>query len=164
VCVRRPVASFPLGVAVVFLRVGGVLFVILLGIWLYCLLDAITTDETRVRNLPKLAWVLIVLLLLDVGAVAWLVAGRPRGKAAQGSRDRRRPGPAGPASRRQLPPDDDPEFLAQLDRRQDEGRRRDDEHHWMLDRWETELRRREEKRRGREQDKDDKSDPEDPPR
>ena len=140
-----------------FLRVGGICFVILLGFWLYCLLDAITADRTRVRHLPKPAWILIVLLLLEAGAVAWLVAGRPRGETAQGSRDRR-PGRARPAPPRQLPPDDDAEFLAQLERRQDEDRRRDDDRHRTLDRWETELRRREEKRRGQE---GDKSGPED---
>jgi hypothetical protein len=147
-------------VAVVFLRVGGVVFVILLGIWLYCLLDAITADETRVRGLPKPAWVLIVLLLLDVGAVAWLVAGRPRGATTGGGSNP--PRPARPVPRRQLPPDDDPEFLAQLGRRQDEGRWRDEEYHRMLDRWESALRRHEEERRRREQDKGGKSGPEEP--
>ena len=104
------------------LRVGGIAFVIMLAIWLYCVLDAITTDESRVRHLPKPVWVLIVLLLFEVGALLWLVAGRPRGPAPEtphppGPNGRR--GPArSPVRRPQLPPDDDPEFLADLRRRQ----------------------------------------------
>lgn len=133
------------------LRVGGIGFVILLAVWLYCVLDAITADESRVRNLPKMAWILIVLLLLDLGAILWLIAGRPRGRAAaippNGSKGGRR-GPIAPMTRRPaVAPDDDPEFLAEL------GRRHDEEHRRMLGRWEAELRRREEElRRRREQD------------
>jgi hypothetical protein len=151
----------------VLLRFGGIGFVILLALWLYCLLDVITTDEAVVRNLPKIAWVLIVLLLLEVGAVLWLIAGRPRRQAApdlpyKGNRGRpSRTGPSTRAVRDTPPPDDDPEFLAKLNRRQQEEDRR------MLDRWEAELRRREEELRrreggGREQDKDGNPGPDDP--
>jgi len=145
----------------VLLRFGGIGFVILLAIWLYCLLDVITTDESRVRNLPKMAWVLIVLLLFEVGAVAWLIAGRPRGRAGdvpeRGGSGRRPPAPRpSGAPRGPLPPDDDPEFLAGLGRRQDEENRR------MLDRWEAELRRREEDLRRREQDKGGNPGPDEP--
>ena len=145
------------------LRVGGIAFVIMLAIWLYCVLDVITTDESRIRHLPKPVWVLIVLLLFEVGAVLWLVAGRPRGRAADmpypSSRNGRNgpPGPARPAGRRPpLPPDDDPEFLANL------GRRQDDEHRRMLNRWEEELRRREEELRRRERDDGADTGPDDP--
>jgi phospholipase D-like protein len=108
----------------VFLRVGGIAFVISLAFWLYCLLDAITADQSRVRNLPKGAWILIVLVLLDIGAILWLIAGRPRGTAADTpyrvDRGNLR-GPTVPPRRRPpVAPDDDPEFLANLSRRQDE--------------------------------------------
>jgi Phospholipase_D-nuclease N-terminal len=101
---------------IVLLRVGGIGFVVLLAVWLYCLLDVITSDESRVRHLPKVAWVLIVLLLFEVGAALWLIAGRPRGDGGP-VRSRQRPA--------ELPPDDDPEFLADLRRRQEERRRRE---------------------------------------
>ena len=39
--------------------------------------DAVQTDELVIRNLPKLAWIVIILLFPIVGGVAWLVAGRP---------------------------------------------------------------------------------------
>lgn len=48
------------------------------ALWIYCLLDVIMADEHRIRNLPKLTWVMIVLFTYEIGAVAWLVAGRPQ--------------------------------------------------------------------------------------
>jgi hypothetical protein len=54
---------------------AGVVFLVL---WLYCLLDVITTDSASVRNLPKLTWVFIVIILFEIGAIAWLIAGRPQ--------------------------------------------------------------------------------------
>ena len=48
----------------------------MLALWIFCIIDVITTDESQMRNLPKLAWLAIVLLLPDIGSIAWLVAGR----------------------------------------------------------------------------------------
>ncbi len=53
--------------------------IILTAVWVYCVLDVIMADEHRVRNLPKMAWIGIVLFTFEIGAVAWLVAGRPEG-------------------------------------------------------------------------------------
>ena len=80
----------------------------------YCALNVITTPEDQVRNLPKLLWLLLVVVLPVVGPVAWLVAGRPqRGGALAHGR------PTTPSS-----PDDDEEFLRELRRRAEEQRRR----------------------------------------
>lgn len=43
----------------------------------FCLVDCVQTDRDRVRNLPKVAWILLILLVPLVGGIAWLVAGRP---------------------------------------------------------------------------------------
>ncbi|MEA2702469.1 MAG: hypothetical protein QOI56_1637 [Actinomycetota bacterium] len=59
------------------LAFDGVLGLALLGLWLYCIIDVVTTDDSLVRNLPKMVWLLIVLFLPDIGSVIWLVAGRP---------------------------------------------------------------------------------------
>jgi len=56
----------------------GVAGLAILGLWLYCVLDAITADEASIRNLPKIAWVFIVIFLFEIGAIAWLIAGRPQ--------------------------------------------------------------------------------------
>jgi hypothetical protein len=100
----------------------GTLALVFVALWLFCLLDVITAPEDGVRNLPKIAWVFIVILLLELGAIAWLIAGRPRA----GARDVRRPAGRTPSRTpaRALSPDDDEEFLAALRARAEEQRRR----------------------------------------
>ena len=51
---------------------------VLLILWVFCVVDVVLSAESEVRNLPKLAWVFIVLLLPDVGSLLWLIFGRPR--------------------------------------------------------------------------------------
>lgn len=60
----------------------GLTGIVLLAIWIYALVDVISTPDGATRNLPKMAWVLIVLLLPDLGAIAWLLLGRPNNKGA----------------------------------------------------------------------------------
>ncbi|QBJ95275.1 hypothetical protein ERC79_04395 [Rhodococcus sp. ABRD24] len=52
---------------------------IVMILWIVCLVDVIVAEEHQVRNIPKIAWVIVVLLLPLVGSVLWLVAGRPEG-------------------------------------------------------------------------------------
>lgn len=80
---------------------------IALGLWLYSLVEVLTTDEADVRLLTKFGWVMIVLLTLIVGAVLWLLFGRPSRRFVSAAR--RSSAPRGP--------DDDPEFLRQIERR-----------------------------------------------
>jgi hypothetical protein len=108
------------------LLADGALGVVLTLFWVYTVLEVITTDETRVRNLPKLAWVFLVILLFDLGAIAWWVAGRPQGTARslpyKGNPgippEYDRPGRATAAN-----PDDDAAFLAQLRERAEQQRK-----------------------------------------
>ena len=51
--------------------------VVTFALWVFCLVDAIGAQPSRVRNLPKVAWVLLILFFPFVGSIAWLVAGRP---------------------------------------------------------------------------------------
>jgi hypothetical protein len=46
-------------------------------LWLFCLIDVITSREDSVRNLAKTWWLLIVLFFPLAGSIAWFVAGRP---------------------------------------------------------------------------------------
>ncbi|WP_375474836.1 PLD nuclease N-terminal domain-containing protein [uncultured Jatrophihabitans sp.] len=114
---------------------GGI-GILLFGLWVFCIIDVITTPDGATRNLPKLMWLLIVIILPDVGSIAWLVAGRPwqganAGLPYKGNRGR----PAAPAAARPADarsgtraratnPDDDEEFLAGLRARAEEQRRR----------------------------------------
>ncbi|GCE77181.1 PLD nuclease N-terminal domain-containing protein [Cellulomonas biazotea] len=114
-------------------------FVVEIGLLVYCLIDCVQSDEGRVRNLPKVGWIVLIILLPIVGGIAWLVAGRPQGTrrdvpwpstATAGFPEYERP--------RRGAPDDDPEFLAGM-------RRSDAQHEQMLKDWEAQLREREQR-------------------
>jgi hypothetical protein len=107
----------------------GVFGLVLLGLWIFCIVDVITTPDGECRNLPKLLWLLIVILLPDIGSILWLIAGRnwnrrPANLPYRGNRGTGRFGPAATTVRRPTNPDDDEEFLAQLRARAEEQRRR----------------------------------------
>ncbi|MEV3966267.1 PLDc N-terminal domain-containing protein, partial [Nocardia sp. NPDC050193] len=55
-------------------------FLLVLALWIYAFIDCLNTPEEEVRGLPKVVWVIIILLFGEVvvGPVAWLVAGRTR--------------------------------------------------------------------------------------
>ena len=100
----------------------GALGLAMVALWLFCIIDVITTPDDQCRNLPKLAWLLIVIVLMDVGSISWLVAGRTWNGAP------RRPLAGTPARPTGRPvaasPDDDEDFLASLRTRAEEQRRR----------------------------------------
>ncbi|MCL2453952.1 MAG: PLD nuclease N-terminal domain-containing protein [Micrococcales bacterium] len=74
------------------------------GLVLYAFFDMLRSDAEE-RGAPRSIWALIILLFPVVGAIVWLLLSR--------SRRRRRPtSSSGP-----LGPDDDPDFLRDLDRR-----------------------------------------------
>jgi hypothetical protein len=78
-----------------------------IALTIYAVVDCIQTDDARIRNLPKLLWLLLVLLFPIVGPVAWFIAGRPqRDGGGIGPTRRPPPPPRGP--------DDDPDFLRRL--------------------------------------------------
>src|SRR2546429_8773653 len=57
----------------------GVVFVLFaVGVWAYCLIDAIMTPQDELRSLTTISWALLITVLPVVGAIAWLLAGRPR--------------------------------------------------------------------------------------
>src|SRR4051794_22714150 len=54
-------------------EVEGVVGFALILLWLYCIFDVISTDDVLVRNLPKMVWLFIVIILPDIGSIAWLL-------------------------------------------------------------------------------------------
>jgi hypothetical protein len=90
-------------------------------------LDAINAKDGGVRNLPKLAWIAIILFFPLIGSIAWLIAGRPSRDvpltrsqgAAPGFPEYERRGRFAATS-----PDDDEEFLRKVRERAEEQRRR----------------------------------------
>lgn len=127
------------------IRLYGLLFLIDLVMLVVALIDCLSSDEDRVRNLPKVAWVFIILLFSPIGWIAWYVAGRPQAVPTGGTW---RPGGGFPERDRPRPlaPDDDPAFLREIARS-----RRDDEE--LFSRWEADLRRREEELRRRQDER-----------
>jgi hypothetical protein len=104
---------------------------------IYGVIDCVLTPESEMRWLPKVAWVMVILLLPGVGAAIWLIWGREDSGGTKTRGIGRPGGRAGPArTRRMSAPDDDPDFLRQL-------RNSDREHEQVLRQWERELRRRE---------------------
>nr|WP_297418031.1 PLD nuclease N-terminal domain-containing protein [uncultured Nocardioides sp.] len=108
------------------LRLYVVVWAVGAVLWLYCLVDAITSSEGDVRNLPKLGWIFLVLLFPFVGSVAWLVAGRPQRdrprayeRPATGFPEYDRPGRFAATSN-----ESDEEFLRRCRERAEEQRRR----------------------------------------
>lgn len=67
----------------------------MLALWVYAVIDVISTDEILVRNLPKNMWLLLVLFAGPIGSIAWLILGRPQyaGWAPGGNASTSRPTP-----------------------------------------------------------------------
>lgn len=74
------------------------MYVLPIALAIYAIADISRTDETQIKHLPKWGWILLSILVLPIGAIAWLIAGK--------TRYRRQPKGNGPKG-----PDDDPDFL-----------------------------------------------------
>jgi len=125
---------------------GGLLALALLVLWIYCILDVIATDDSLIRNLPKIVWLLIVIFVPTIGSIAWLLLGRPEKAGFTPGDSTYRAEPRGGrfdrSSRRSvgvIAPDDDPAFLDELDERTK-----------RLRAWEEDLKRREDELRRRD--------------
>ena len=75
--------------------------VIIVMLMIYAVVEVAQADPLRVRLMPRWLWAVAIILLPGVGALAWLLFGRPTKAPSQ----RRRPPRA---------PDDDPDFLRTL--------------------------------------------------
>ena len=82
------------------------LAVAVLVIFVYGLVDVIRTDGRLTRGISKPAWIVVMIVLPVIGAILWLLIGRPRGSS-----------PARQARNHPRAPDDDPDFLRNLELR-----------------------------------------------
>lgn len=91
-------------------------FLLVLALWIYAFVDCLNTPEEEVRHLPKVVWVIIILLFGEVlvGPVAWLITGKvrrvPAGGGSTPSEWHRN------TATNWVAPDDNPEFLKSLDK------------------------------------------------
>ncbi|MEU9303905.1 PLD nuclease N-terminal domain-containing protein [Streptomyces sp. NPDC048269] len=79
-------------------------FLLIIALTIYAFIDCLNTPEEEVKHLPKVVWVIIILLFSIVGPVVWLAAGKNRAPVG-GGRGRRA---------QWVAPDDNPEFLKSL--------------------------------------------------
>jgi hypothetical protein len=135
------------------LELDGIVSLAALALWIFCLIDVITTDESLVRNLSKTWWIVIVLFFSVIGSIIWLVAGRPQNRTVdlpyRGNKgfqsDRSSSGYSRAPRPAPVAPDDDPVFLAQVKRQAQEDAR-------LASTWDEDLRRREDELRRREEE------------
>ena len=85
-------------------------FLIYAAITIYSIVDIALIERDRVKGVPKIVWVIIVIVIPIVGPVLWFLLGRER-FADQ------------PARRGPRAPDDDPDFLRKLSREQEQDER-----------------------------------------
>ena len=107
-------------------RLGMLVGPIVVVFWVYCVVDVISRRPDTVRNLPKVGWLVLVLLFPVVGSIAWLVAGRPRAPRPVAHQ---RPAPDFPEYDRPgraagITGESDEEFLRRCRERAEEQRRR----------------------------------------
>lgn len=109
------------------IKIEMLLGVATFALWVFCLVDAIGSPSDRVRNLPKVAWVLLILFFPLVGSIVWLAAGRPQSGVVRRSAYERetpdfpeydRPGRAAAAD-----PEKDEAFLRRVRERAEAQRR-----------------------------------------
>jgi hypothetical protein len=87
------------------LAVASIAFLVIFTV--FTTVFAAAANKNEVRLLPKWAWVLLSLVIPFFGGLLYLMVGRPLGK-----------GPANPGkNRRVVAPDDDPNFLRDLQRK-----------------------------------------------
>jgi hypothetical protein len=78
--------------------------VAVLAIYVYGIVDVIRTEKHLTRGISKTAWIVVVVVLPVVGAALWFIIGRPRGSR-----------PAPQSYSHPTAPDDDPDFLRNLE-------------------------------------------------
>lgn len=110
------------------------MFILWLALTLYALIDCIRTPKDNMPGkVPKILWILLILLLSPIGAIAWIIVSRVAAAEAKGgviepsiwSSEESVPISFGrkPAPKQPSAPDDDPEFLEEVSRKLREKQR-----------------------------------------
>jgi Phospholipase_D-nuclease N-terminal len=93
-------------------RLYVILGIVEIAFLIFSFIDVILTQRSRVRGVPKIVWLFVVVIISPIGGILWFALGKA-------PIDR-----SGPS--RMIHPDDDPDFLATIrrDEEQDERIRR----------------------------------------
>ena len=100
------------------LRLYLILGFVTVAVYIYALIDVISIHEWRIKSLNKLTWVLIILILPLIGSILWFVFGKLSARDARGQTGGVRRTPP-----RVLAPDDDPAFLRNATRAEQQDAR-----------------------------------------
>ena len=87
------------------LAIASIVFLVIFTV--FTTVFAAAANRSEVRLLPKWVWVLLCLVIPFFGGLLYLMVGRPLGKGPQG----------GQKNKRYVAPDDDPNFLRDLQRK-----------------------------------------------
>jgi hypothetical protein len=92
---------------------------IVILLMIFAVVDIAVLERGRLRFLPRLAWIVLAVVLPIVGPVIWFIVGRGR------PGENNAVSPSSPTSGRMGPvaPDDDPDFLGRLHREQEQEER-----------------------------------------
>ncbi|GGY69184.1 hypothetical protein GCM10010363_57990 [Streptomyces omiyaensis] len=93
----------------------ALMIILPLALTIYAFIDCLNTPEDETKHLPKVVWVIVILLFWVVGPVVWLFAGKTRRTTARGDRGG------------WVAPDDNPEFLKSLGGERAQERKQRDE-------------------------------------
>ena len=81
------------------IRLAVIALIIITALTIYSIIDCSRAPESSIRALPKWAWLVIIIFVPGIGAIAWIIAGSPSG-------------PGRPKKNKKIiPPDDNPEWL-----------------------------------------------------
>ncbi|MFI5845116.1 PLD nuclease N-terminal domain-containing protein [Catenuloplanes sp. NPDC051500] len=118
-------------------RLFALIFLLQIAMAVVALIGCLSAEPGEIRNLPRLLWAAVIVLLPVAGPILWFLAGRPRPDTGPGAGPKRPPAP-----------DDDPDFLRSLNA---DKARRDRE---LFEQWENDLSRREDELRRNETNDD----------
>ncbi|CAO1649424.1 PLDc_N domain-containing protein [Salinibacterium sp. NSLL150] len=90
-------------------RLLVVLAFAIVAVDVFSIVDVILTERSRVRAMPKVLWIIVILLLPVIGVVLWFMLGKARS--------------ANSGQTRTVAPDDDPDFLRKMRRQEEQDER-----------------------------------------
>jgi hypothetical protein len=91
------------------------LYLLPLGLWLWAIIDCAIDDDVQRTGLPKGAWLLLIIVVPYLGALAWIIVSKIARPPLNSPPRRPRPAP--------LAPDDNVDYLRRLAEEQARRRR-----------------------------------------
>jgi hypothetical protein len=90
------------------------MWILPLALMIYALVDCAQDDDVERTSVPKVMWIMLIVLLPMAGSIGWLVVSKIARRKA-GLPDRAAPrSPSPGVAHRPVAPDDDPDFLRRL--------------------------------------------------